>query len=773
MKKAMTKKFIAAVMAFAMLLGTVQVFAAPVVLPDGRNPALTVSLRVHHTQGQLSTPVSGPGEWLPPAAPTGTRPPVQGSIWRAARIEGPALFPTEVLVAPGPDAANPIPGSADGVTTLPAVVRNAIVNGWIGANLAAAGETPRFPVLAASGGAPLVYPASPVAPATNTWYITSGGDAPAITGNGTNAAAVPGAHQASTPFFGAGAAPADAGIAHFTADMINNALPAGDTGQGLWLVWEVNVGVWDVPGTAPGGPTDNFDIIPPFLVNLPTYRHTPDTNGDTGWLYNVHVFPKGARDQDLDKEAIGPPVIGSTTHPTTNFSVEYTILRWRVSFDFDSEMEAGLLPQPIAGTSPTEYTAGFPVPPANIPANGAMPAPVVPTYILVTDELDPRLRLLESNYGGATVPAHMAANYWLTVHVGPDDDFTNAAAFPRMANATDANWIIVTHPNPLVTRPQTFYIHFTATGIENLQAAQTAGGSVFVDFRTIAEDLTTWPELDTIYNDVTLNFGNRPGVNLNPGDPHPDRRPPVDLHALIVNKINPSGAQLDGAVFFLYTFDQVTLTAGEWVVNESAPGVRVLPHRVAISGGLAGNNAAIIFPNNPALSSAEEDLIESQAALAIAGQGEAIFMALPPTNLSSDPPIRYFLYEAVAPLGNDGSQYRRITSIVEVTVAGDICLVAAHHVPNANDGCADCHYAGHTTPADCVADPEDCYSNCILAYRTEIEFSNTRDFYLPMTGGAGTILFTTAGVSLMGIAGLFLFLARKKDKNTKVVRTIQ
>jgi LPXTG-motif cell wall-anchored protein len=48
--------------------------------------------------------------------------------------------------------------------------------------------------------------------------------------------------------------------------------------------------------------------------------------------------------------------------------------------------------------------------------------------------------------------------------------------------------------------------------------------------------------------------------------------------------------------------------------------------------------------------------------------------------------------------------------------------------------------------------------------RTNLTITNTRDFVLPLTGGAGTLMFTAAGVSLMGGAGLFLFLARKKDK---------
>jgi len=740
MRKAMTRKFIAAVLAFAMLFTTVA-FAAPIILPDGRNPATPVTLTVHHTQGALSVPVPGPGPWIPPAPPTAARPPVVGSIWRLARVEGPALFTPEVL--------NPPPASIDGVSSLPAAVRNAITAGQLGAPDAQG----RRPVTGQTG-----------------WYVTSGGTNATAMVNAVDGAhtvpAVPGAFQLATN---------NDGIAPFTG--LNAGLTAPDIGHGLWLLWEVYIheSCEDYES-----PTEYFDVILPFLVNLPTYVHvdwdgvgTPPPGHPGDWLYNVHVFPKGVRDTEFLKTFEGAPVIGSDhDENSATFGEEYAILDWNINIGFDNVINQLLTP------SLPNFPNGFVVDLSVAPTPTPPPlAAGLHRYILVTDTLDSRMRLLENDYVPTSGPAagvptpvagepHADADWWLTVTVTARDSDLNPTGattnLPRVSGG-NVNWVVqfapAALPGPPVTypRPQTFWVSFTQYGIEAIHAAGHAeyGGEIDIFFRTIAEDITTLAELVRIENDATLNFGNRPGWNIR--DRQPNNVPGTYLHALVVDKINPSGAQLNGAVFFLFTQDQGTITEG--AAGEAAtfvPNAGVLPYRVAISGGWAGNNANIVFPNNPALTQAQEDLILAQAAIPWAQQGEAVFLALPPTNwvgpahnpaANADGPIRrYFLYEAVAPLGNDGSQYRRITTIREVQVGGSgTCILF-------DDAAHDCANPLH-----------------VCTFRSSVDFTNTRDFYLPMTGGAGTIIFTTAGISLMGIAGLFLFLARKKD--TKRVRT--
>ena len=739
MKKAMIKKFIAAVMAFAMLFGSLSAFAAPAAtpmpLPDGRNPSTPVSLVVHHTQGALADPVPGPGSWAPPGPaplpPTNARPPVVGSTWRMVRVVAPALFV--------PDILDPPPAPAAGLSSPPLAVRNAIMAGNID-------------------------PATGAVTGQAGWYVTSAGTS-AVARNSTtspgataNVPHVPRAIEVTTN---------TSGIADFTEALIQDGL-TDDVGQGMWMVWEVffdlecpEYGEVTVGGTDRPRPTEYFDIIPPFLVNLPTYRHTHGNNAtpppdETGWLYRVHVFPKGARDTEFEKNQVGTITIG---RGQPEVSSEYSIINWEIEIGFDNVLDQIL---------------GFPVTAANMTAMGAANLPGgLDTYILVTDELDYRLRLLPIGYtpiaAGGLVPTPMPSivgdanadsTHWLSVSIIPfaSDGVTElpAVGLDRM-DGTDPNWVVVSEiDSPAVTPTplphpdvvQTFWVHFTENGIEEIVDLAEYGGIIRIFFRTWATNLTEWVQMDPIYNDATLNMSNRPGWNISERDP--GGVPSVDPRSLVVNKINPSDVQLDGAVFFLFTRDQVTLTGGEWVINEVA-GVRVLPHRVAISGGLAGTNPIIIrppgngIPVGNGLTDDEWALVQAQAALGVgpppvAAQGEAVFFAL-----YAD---EYFLYEAVAPMGNDSQHYRRITTVARIDMEG-VCI-----------------YVGHANAAACAADED----NCVFRTEFDIEFTNTRDFLLPMTGGAGTIMFTTAGVSLMGIAGLFLFLARKKDK-TKEVRT--
>ena len=49
-------------------------------------------------------------------------------------------------------------------------------------------------------------------------------------------------------------------------------------------------------------------------------------------------------------------------------------------------------------------------------------------------------------------------------------------------------------------------------------------------------------------------------------------------------------------------------------------------------------------------------------------------------------------------------------------------------------------------------------------YIVEVDVRNVPDFELPLTGGAGTILFTILGLALMGGAAILLIAVRKKSK---------
>jgi len=703
MRKAMTRKFIAAIMVFAMLFGTFSAFAAPVLLPDGRDPAAGVSLTVWHSRGALPTPVNNVTTNGIPAG----RLPVVGATWHMQRIIGPANFPPEIYAAP------PEQPQMAGLSTVPSAVRDAILAQSFGAAL----PDGRLPVTGQTG-----------------WYVTSD-RITRVTEDGTGATF--------------------AGRAYFDAAAISAAANGGNAaGQGLWLVWEEHV-----PGQVvchdTGDPVDHdvLYVIRPFLVNLPTYQHIPAGGQPGEWIYHVHVHPKGPRITEFTKTAGDTPVIGHVPGGTTDPNSEYSILDWQISFNFDNVLNQ-ILPveaDPTA-TPPILAHDGFfvTIPHADRPGvnvNGTASE----TFILVQDLLDHRMRLLDADYDGTTGTGPIAtraaaagvtpivvgangnvdANHWLHISVDPEGAAPQAA-LPRVATNGDVNWVVNYTMTAGTPQQQRFSVHFTEHGVRALVAAAPEGGEVSIDFRTIVSDLTQWDDLNPITNTAYINLGSGGTVGIPEG-----QRPSVQLHGLVVNKENESGQPLDGAVFFLYTVDQVTeAPAGVWTVNAGE-----LPHRIAISGGAAGSTITN-WPTNPALTQAERDLIETKDALALATAGEAIFL-----NLVAG--TQYFLYEAVAPTGG----FRRITSVRPLDALNSWT----------------CSYAGHTdVPADCIAPGAS--DDCIRVYRTYIRFTNTRDFYLPMTGGAGTIMFTTAGISLMGIAGLFLFLARKKDKN-KAVRT--
>jgi len=760
MKRAM-KKFIAVVMVLAMLLSTgVTAFAAqpsptPVPIPQApeRDHTAAVSLYVHHSVGTMSDPVAHPGEWITPDPPTfaQNREPATGTIWRAARIEAPPSFVHETH--PGP------PDGIAGAATIPLAIRNAIEAGNLQPESPAGSH--RRQVTGHPG-----------------WYVTSNnfGGASTVIPNpgGTDTPAIDGVLQAITGDnslnvpVGVGL-----GIAHFTEAMMN--VSATDPGQGLWLVWEVyNT---DPASSGFADRTPEYGIIPPFLVNLPHFRHQPDPSNPAGqpaypgaWLYRVHVFPKQPAPVEYGKTATnveiginpGPGIAGS------NVGHEYALIDWRIVVG---------VPEDIASLAPVP--PGPPIPPAT-PAPGSVPhglrgpdtTTTLPTHILIQDVLDYRLRLLLNTYASPTnAGANIDPTHWLSVSTRANAAAT-PVAFPREGSGTNVNWELVTttltgdgttvrFPYPhgegaagLIPNGQTvqvFWVHITSYGIATLAAMPyTDGRALVIDFRTIMNDLTE-VGVGAVYNRADLNFGNRPvDTTGGPDDPGtPSRTVILDLDVL---KTNPSNQALDGAVFFLYRCYQMDGAPGD---PNRVPLANEEPYRIAISGGHAGNQLGIATLHNDTLDATtpptgwggtldEWELVWNKLAMpgVTAGSGIARFTNLP---MSVSTPARnnWYLVEVLAPPGG----YRRVVGYTRLMFTYTCTLIGD---------------ASH----DCSED------DCIMQARHNLSFTNTRDFVLPMTGGAGTILFTTAGVSLMGIAGLFLFLARKKDRS-KDIRTVQ
>ncbi|MCL2360726.1 MAG: LPXTG cell wall anchor domain-containing protein [Defluviitaleaceae bacterium] len=807
MRKAMIKKFIAAVLAFAMLAGALPVFAAPATptpLPvPVRNPNQDISLYVHHTIGTLGQPVPNPGEWLPGNPPTITenRDPATGTIWRAARILPPAHF--EHLTYDDPMD----PPSVQGAARIPQAVSDAIIAGQLG------------------GIQPSPLPARRPVTGHAGWYVTSSGSAPAVANAGSAPAgvasgvAIDGVLQAITGSNGL-VTPAERDrIALFTPAEMR--VSSDDAGHGLWLVWEVYNTVADPLPQINGRDqvrTPDYGIIPPFLVNMPHFRHFPGDGPDPApapdqpgqWLYRVHVFPKQPADSEEGKGIVdinigvggAPGLVGNS------IATEYAIIDWAIYLEISEDIQM-LAAVPNSrlnefGAPGAPHASPMPAPPATVAPWTARP------HILVQDTLDHRLRLLPATYDwqhnaptgpltGLAPNSHTLANplvpavggSWFSLYtVARNDAGVVVGApvpFPRgAAGAATTNWEVILAetaaaamlPYPNQTTPagargqQTFWLNITQVGRDALHAARPAtlpsgatSWGVEIRFRTVMNDLTE-VHSGAIYNEAYINFGNRP-TSTTGGPDDTDTR--TVIRDLDVFKTNPNDQALDGAVFFLFRDDQMSGTSADAIRTPLAGEV---PTRIAISGGRTGTwinsqRTETINATTPPVdfvasngathatpAGAEQTFRHNQWAVVYANlaistlheSGIARFVNLV-DSLPTPPATNWYLFEALAPHGG----YNRVVGFERVIFPALICTFT------------------HPGSETCLSNPGDCvYSNVTHSFR----FTNTRDFTLPMTGGAGTIMFTAAGVSLMGIAGLFLFLARKKDK-AKVVRTIQ
>jgi hypothetical protein len=359
------------------------------------------------------------------------------------------------------------PPSAVGTTRVPQVVFDAIVGTWNAAtNQFEGGLTIASPLtapMAVGAAAPL-----------SEWFVTS--------------------EIVPAPITGAN------GQAVFTSGAIAGAsnLNATDIGHGSWLLWE----------HSPETVTPANERIPGFMVNLPTYWHEADPE-DSDWIYDVHVFPKGSRQADLDKTFEGPPVAGSVPAipgdpnaipPTTPVPAEeYTILNWRIQFDYDHSVGT-LLPN-VPPSSPSFHV------PASFIHGDLNDIVATDTFILIQDQLDPRLRLMPNSHpSAATTAAHWDANFQLRVYT--DNGTGGFVALPRM-DGTDANWIVETRYVAGSPRAQQiFYVAFTAHGVSTLvDRFDDEDVIVRIDFSTIASNLYGYDEHNEIENYFNFNFG--------------------------------------------------------------------------------------------------------------------------------------------------------------------------------------------------------------------------------------------------------------------------
>ena len=447
-----------------------------------------------------------------------------------------------------------------------------------------------------------------------------------------------------------------------------------------------------------------------------------------------------------------------------------------------------VLPTPAPGnwqTGASDITAW--------PAGSELLTAANPVYIAIQDVLDPRHWVQRDPAMPATptpeqLQAALEHSFSVFYYIG-----TTRHYVPRMTGTVE-NWILVHNrivvgatgnaANPDIWQ-EAFWLYITDAGRRLIDQGDTLT-NFYITFRTRSE-ITCPDEIRTLANtDVWMQYGRRPRqilINL-PGCP--DNRTAVG--AARVNKINPNRQPLDSAVFYLFCRSQLypvinaaqlrlgpaggaripgeagypgvepawpapidfayhTATGvfplGRFNPTGAAPtNVRPQPIRRAITGVatsltqpgdadiLAGTDFTPPWQILPIWAATNQDGTPAQ------GIGEGVF-----TNLI---PGHYYIFERLAPPG-----YRRIDGFRRIEIVPPTCwpTVGGVRVPCTVANCTDCE------------DWED--------YTLELEITNTRDFYLPLTGGAGTIMFTAAGVSLMGGAGLFLFLARKKEKVQK------
>jgi len=406
-----------------------------------------------------------------------------------------------------------------------------------------------------------------------------------------------------------------------------------------------------------------------------------------------------------------------------------------------------------------------------------------PVFVAIRDVLDSRFRLQENTVAGANdyVYSFVVTYQTQLAQVAPP----LPAVFEELdrVDSGNENWIVIAET---VGGVQTFWIYFTEYGRDHIYEYGVLGGDVRIDFRVRA-DITDPSDIGVVENVGTLYYGARTPFDNEPPDP-PDDEDDPEYHnrGVRITKVNPDDHYLDGAVFYLFRDNQIEHynpatgnilaynnallwnTTGAFPVPLPVPAGYVTrlinpqdpPARAAVSGGddhLGLNCANCCTTYGPVLPIAALDAAYQQV-------GRAVFVDVP---TPQEGVYRYWIMERLAPPGG----YRRIIGLREVQLGQVSPLLACNYYTHdiANCNVAGCVPGSPCTPNVACGDPcgPGAYDCNWVTFLIELRVTNTRDFYLPLTGGAGTIMFTAAGVSLMGGAGLFLFLSRKKEKVRK------
>jgi len=566
----------------------------------------------------------------------------------------------------------------------------------------------------------------------------------------------------------------NAGLAHFTATQLQGAVgtnaPGGAAnctnamGQGFWFVWEEYSGNANCPhvgSNAVQGLTPST-IHRPFLVNLPHWVNTgdhiygtdnwhgpdgqPAANQPGYWVYDVRVFPKPADQVPLTKApgSAVPGVCPDTGAFTTRFP-------WTINAGIPSEVA---VTNPGAGAAVIVNPLFNPINNPNLPdslvGNPALGTHPATSYFVIRDILDYRVRLQNYTAGtsGIIAPGATSMRATTAMTVGIRNISANT-----VTPLPEGAWTLVSHTQAgvgtpaVVTLPgmqaagaaippvtmapsgagvQVFWIHFT-----NLQAIiDTVGADNWdnisnfqfhVAFNAYSNNMTI-DQMEVVDNDFDFYASRNPGANSGQ-QRDPNEVNDFPLFGVQIQKRNLDDALRNGARFELWPESQMSGAAGD-ADREPLAAYEDDPIRWTITG-----------PGDPPHPSTSPMFGQT------AGIGWLLDL----------PAGVYYIYEAVPPTGYTAIQgWRRVevNATTATTRLRSCGLAGCTHVQNAEGiattSCTDCFYAVH------------------------LYFTNVREplggFQLPLTGGAGTLMFTAAGVSLMGGAGLFLFLARKKDK---------
>jgi len=530
-----------------------------------------------------------------------------------------------------------------------------------------------------------------------------------------------------------------AGLATFSASALATAANGGNAqGQGIWFVWES-----ELPGVTTGPHFENGERIsnphPPFLVNLPTFVHYDPSDVfhyETGlpgyWVYDVNVFPKAAASTPVGKTPGSeiPGMVGDYHSTTRGWTIEVGIPTAAVSVEAGS---GDLIRNPLF--HPINNPSGAALPTGLVGTQGNVD-PIVNTYLLIRDILDYRTKLeghpraagTAPNPGAPTTGAANAAALtamMATMSVSVRDIVADTVLVAADNAPWLAAWQLVSHtfaagetPPGGVAVPtgrtqQAFWIHFHQAALDILAPlSSNPNARIIITFNTVSyvsiNDMTS---AQVINNTFTFQGGRDETTNTGTTGNDGHR-----LFSLLLEKRNPTQQLLDGAVFHMFRADQV-----EWF-----DGTAVVPR------GTAGANPRLIGGT------------QTPIRIATTGENTAMEQGVGQARFRDLPRGHYYIIEITAP-------------------SGYTAIAGLHHVYLCDGDCADVACTTGT-----VNVTQDLGGGVTVNLRIKrIEFTNTREFTLPLTGGAGTIMFTAAGVSLMGGAGLFLFLARKKEKTQK------